>query len=262
MIKFFRNIRKSLLTENRVSKYLLYAFGEIVLVVIGILIALQINNWNEKRKNKKEEKTILLTVKEDFLKAVDEFKVLNNIRTQTIQVTNKINSLESKNLDKSLVKELFSKTLSSPTFNNKSGSLSVLLSSGKINLIENQKIKELLIEWPGDVEDMIEDEVNAHKLFTDNYINNLSEYVSINELFDGYKTPSILRFDDFTITSSSNNPILTSDYVGLLQNKKFMNDMNRRAIMYSITNVETKSLIEKANHIIQLIDNELKKKND
>ena len=50
MIKFFRKIRQKLLTENRLSKYLLYAIGEILLVVIGILIALQINNWNEERK--------------------------------------------------------------------------------------------------------------------------------------------------------------------------------------------------------------------
>ncbi len=47
MIKFFRNIRKTLLTEGKTSKYFKYAIGEIVLVVIGILIALQINNWNE-----------------------------------------------------------------------------------------------------------------------------------------------------------------------------------------------------------------------
>ncbi|WNH13212.1 DUF6090 family protein [Thalassobellus suaedae] len=50
MIKFFRKIRQKMLTENKFSKYLLYAIGEIVLVVIGILIALQINNWNEKQK--------------------------------------------------------------------------------------------------------------------------------------------------------------------------------------------------------------------
>ena len=50
MIKFFRKIRQRLLTENKFSKYLIYAIGEIILVVIGILIALQINNWNENRK--------------------------------------------------------------------------------------------------------------------------------------------------------------------------------------------------------------------
>jgi len=47
MIKFFRKIRQQLLAENKFTKYLIYAIGEIVLVVIGILIALSINNWNE-----------------------------------------------------------------------------------------------------------------------------------------------------------------------------------------------------------------------
>ena len=47
MIKFFKKIRKKLLSKNKLSSYLIYATGEIVLVVMGILIALQINNWNE-----------------------------------------------------------------------------------------------------------------------------------------------------------------------------------------------------------------------
>ena len=51
MIKFFRKIRYALMTNNKTAKYLTYAIGEIILVVIGILIALQINNWNEDRKN-------------------------------------------------------------------------------------------------------------------------------------------------------------------------------------------------------------------
>ncbi len=54
MIKFFRKIRQKMLNENKFSKYLLYAIGEIVLVVIGILIALQINNWNENKKSKSQ----------------------------------------------------------------------------------------------------------------------------------------------------------------------------------------------------------------
>ena len=54
MIKFFRNIRQNLMTENKFSKYLLYAIGEIVLVVIGILIALQLNTWNAERIQEKE----------------------------------------------------------------------------------------------------------------------------------------------------------------------------------------------------------------
>lgn len=58
MIKFFRKIRQKILNENKFSKYLIYAFGEIILVVIGILIALQINNWNENIKSEKQLKNI------------------------------------------------------------------------------------------------------------------------------------------------------------------------------------------------------------
>jgi len=59
MIKFFRKIRQNLLMENKTGKYLKYAIGETVLVVIGLLIALQINNWNEKQNNLIKEQLIL-----------------------------------------------------------------------------------------------------------------------------------------------------------------------------------------------------------
>jgi len=62
MIKFFRKIRHKLLTENKFSKYLLYAIGEIILVVIGILIALQVNNFNENQK--------LESIKQNYFKQI------------------------------------------------------------------------------------------------------------------------------------------------------------------------------------------------
>ncbi|GAA4816676.1 DUF6090 family protein [Litoribaculum gwangyangense] len=66
MIKFFRNIRQKLLNEGKTANYLKYALGEIILVVIGILIALQINNWNEKRKEKAFETEMLQSFKESL----------------------------------------------------------------------------------------------------------------------------------------------------------------------------------------------------
>ena len=63
MIPFFRKIRKKLADDNKPLKYARYAIGEIVLVVIGILIALQVNIYNEKRKKRIEEKDILITLK-------------------------------------------------------------------------------------------------------------------------------------------------------------------------------------------------------
>ncbi len=59
MIKFFRHIRKSLISENKMGKYFKYAIGEILLVVIGILIALQINNWNDKKNKEKQKHTYI-----------------------------------------------------------------------------------------------------------------------------------------------------------------------------------------------------------
>lgn len=67
MIKFFRKIRQKLLSENKFSKYLLYAIGEIILVVIGILIALSINNSNELKKIRIAEKVYLKEIKSDLI---------------------------------------------------------------------------------------------------------------------------------------------------------------------------------------------------
>ena len=67
MFKFFRRIRQGLLAENKFSKYLLYALGEIILVVIGILIALQINNWNEASKQDRVIREVLSEIREDLL---------------------------------------------------------------------------------------------------------------------------------------------------------------------------------------------------
>jgi len=67
MIKFFRRIRQSLLTENKIGQYLKYAIGEILLVVIGILIALQINNWNEVKKTEVKIKNSLVALRNDLI---------------------------------------------------------------------------------------------------------------------------------------------------------------------------------------------------
>ena len=68
MINLFRRVRKSHLMINNTGQYLKYAFGEIFLVVIGILIALQINNWNEQRKSKAFEKESLIQIRANLIK--------------------------------------------------------------------------------------------------------------------------------------------------------------------------------------------------
>ena len=74
MIKYCRQIRQDLLSGGNIGKYFKYAIGEIVLVVVGILIALQINNWNENRKLKNEEFSLLLEVKSNMEATLNSFK--------------------------------------------------------------------------------------------------------------------------------------------------------------------------------------------
>lgn len=72
MIKFFRKIRRQLLSENKFNRYFKYAIGEIILVVIGILIALQINNWNTKKDNEQKVIKTLQQVQKDLLNDIQE----------------------------------------------------------------------------------------------------------------------------------------------------------------------------------------------
>ena len=97
MFKFFRNIRQSLLMKDKISKYYKYAFGEIILVVIGILIALSINNWNEARKNRIEQLILINNIIEDL--RLDSI----HINKSLIEVGNQkklVDDLISKSLDK------------------------------------------------------------------------------------------------------------------------------------------------------------------
>ena len=95
MIKFFRHIRKSLLMENKTGKpalpagrYFKYAIGEIVLVVIGILIALQINNWNEFRKEREKEKAYMVRLQDDISKDLEQLELNYDFYTQVFDFGN------------------------------------------------------------------------------------------------------------------------------------------------------------------------------
>ena len=81
MIKFFRKIRQNLLSEGKTANYLKYAIGEIILVVIGILIALQINNWNNERLNSTKEYTFLKELSKIIESDIDYFQKEDSIRT-------------------------------------------------------------------------------------------------------------------------------------------------------------------------------------
>ncbi len=99
MINFFRKIRQKLLTENKFSKYLLYAIGEIVLVVIGILIALQVNNWNEDRINSHLELQYLKRLERDMQESIRLTSIYKDFQVQaTIEILAVIDIIKKCNL--------------------------------------------------------------------------------------------------------------------------------------------------------------------
>ena len=95
MIKFFRNIRKDLLEKNKTGKYIKYAIGEIVLVVIGILIALQVNNLNDRRNIATNTKNNLITLKAELISNTEKLKF--NIDVVNAQIRNSLNLIDSLN---------------------------------------------------------------------------------------------------------------------------------------------------------------------
>ena len=90
MIKFFRKIRQNLLSEGKTAKYLKYSIGEIILVVIGILIALQINNWNEERKTREKEVVYLNNIKSDLQLSILEIEQFVTKRKSQINSANAV----------------------------------------------------------------------------------------------------------------------------------------------------------------------------
>ena len=86
MIQFFRKIRRELLSKNLMGKYFKYAIGEILLVVIGILIALQINTWNVQRINQNKEQDLLLELKDEYIGKLNELEQKVELRNMMIDL--------------------------------------------------------------------------------------------------------------------------------------------------------------------------------
>lgn len=150
MIKFFRHIRQNLIMENKTSKYFKYAIGEIVLVVIGILIALQINNWNEERKNHLLEASYYCKLLEDINQDVLEIKNQIDINQIRIDNSNKFISLiQQPNFTQPEVMEVMLGSVSKTTFTFQPSTAAFedLKSSGNLGLLRDLTIKNKLIAY-------------------------------------------------------------------------------------------------------------------
>ncbi len=108
MIRFFRHIRKTLMEQNKVRKYLLYALGEILLVVIGILIALQVNNWNEERKLNNQRKAYTNSIINDFEKdSIVLQTIIDQTRNDSMVFSSFENRLKSQPVNYDTIQRMF-----------------------------------------------------------------------------------------------------------------------------------------------------------
>jgi hypothetical protein len=151
MIKLFRIIRYDLVKKNKLGKFLSYAVGEIILVVIGILIAININNWNEERKRKEQEHKIILSLKSEFLESkellLSTMKVQKKVleRSDTLlQIYEGEMSLPTNDSIKMLVKD---GALAWQREELVTGSYNVLINSGNSELVKNDELMRMLAEF-------------------------------------------------------------------------------------------------------------------
>ena len=244
MIKFFRKIRQRLLSENKLSKYLLYAFGEIILVVIGILIALQINNWNEERKNANLEKDYLISISAD----------LENLtfNAQTIYVDQFDEKIENLLFAKKYIEEPFAIVDTLQFINTVSkGAASFsgfylvddeayqeLVSTGNLRLISNDSLRKDLSEFYTDMKVQAELSKRYNTEYG-NYINSIRPFDNDN--------PSYVNTYD------------THEFLEELKTKKFRQLIDHELTYGYRTRRMAKAVVENARKIKERVDKEIKR---
>ena len=140
MIKFFRKIRQNLLMENKTGKYFKYAIGEIILVVIGILIALQINNWNEHKKEQAFEKEILEQIRVNLIKDKLTLKAIQTNFKNALSSTDKILNATWTQQEKDSVKYWLGNIIQFDRFQPLTNAYEVAKSKG-LDLITNKQLR-------------------------------------------------------------------------------------------------------------------------
>lgn len=236
MINFFRNIRRQLANENKFLKYFKYAFGEVILVVVGILIALSINNWNDSRKDRIKEKEILLTFKNDFITNIETLK--NDIKRLEYNMKacdTLLNVIEYK---KSLADSLprYFNTVRVIANDNLSSTAYESLKSTGFDIIENGTLRNEIIKIY---------EVTYSKM-----TNSLNSYLFNNEIIGNYYLMNFESFRGTTIPNNYDKVINDPVYKNIVKRLKDRNEWS----------IELKEpCIKESERLIQLIDDELGK---
>lgn len=245
MIRFFRKIRQQLLSQDKFSKYLLYAVGEILLVVIGILIALQINNFNEDRKARDKEQIVLKNLKEDFLanqKIIDRSLAVHEYHLNELKSYLKHLGPNVPALTDSIYKFDVSDYGKLNLIN---GTLQAVINTDKFEIIQNELLKKKLSTYPSifatykEFEDVNRDIViNKHRAL-------------------GEKYTSILRLDESLLDIAEPHK---SDFLAWARDPQHQNNTVNRINIIRNKLIPALMEVQAKNHeILELLDEEIRK---
>ncbi|WP_411768400.1 DUF6090 family protein [Winogradskyella sp. A3E31] len=146
--------------ENKTSKYFKYAIGEIILVVIGILIALQLNNWNEQRKASQAEKNLLIGLQNEFKLNLEKIDGSVELNQTNIDACFRITEMIRDNtLEKQTVKldSLLGRLGVISSFDARRAVTDEIINSGKLDILKNDALRVLITRWPAELEEARED---------------------------------------------------------------------------------------------------------
>jgi len=211
MIRLFRKIRQQLLSEDRYSVYLLYASGEIMLVVIGILFALQIDNWNENRSIRNAEHLLLGSLKLEITANQDRLDeaMLYHAKSregamQILEIYNGISTYENYQE----VDSLLALIQWAWTYDPSMGALNSIKLSGHLNSVQNAELRALITNYEDRINDATEEGKLVQHLIVDKFIPAVNQYISLNQRVK-------YLGEEYAIGSSSFSP----DYEGLFNDR-------------------------------------------
>ncbi|MEA1786067.1 DUF6090 family protein [Arenibacter sp. GZD96] len=231
MLKIFRNIRKKLLSQNRFTQYLAYAIGEILLVVIGILIALQINTWNQNRANTTKEHEYLVGIKNDLETQIEQFKNSSRIYEMIIDKGEAILVDFGKKgnlLDIDSINTKLSFMMYSIPFPSVTTTFNELNSTGQFNLIKEKSLRSDIIKYYQNAEASKEAvKSNNHEVF-------------YRHIFPFIKSSLIIQQENFFMKSEKVNYELIEAQLS----STFKNNLAIPSKEYEIVNAVTLRIIE------------------
>jgi hypothetical protein len=211
MIKFFRKIRQNLLMENKTGRYLKYAIGEIILVMIGILLALQVNNWNQQRMAAQKEQLLLEALHDEFVENKAQFENVIATHERALKSTQYVISqfpIDPKKINLNTFYEKKNDWGVTYTFNPSQGVIRSLVNTSSFELISNEELRRLLVSWEDVLADYQEEEELAKKDNFDFLIAELTPFLGWDHDYEDERVDvnflSTLQFETVYFRRESN----------------------------------------------------------